>query len=394
MKRKFFRIFARVLGGIVVLVAGVFLYLRLTEPNPATGPVAPLKQAAGEVAYRPLVVEGDMSAGGIYDPSIEYSRDGSVGWLAYSSITGDFKPVGPYVHTCLAKTMDHGRSWTYVGRINTSVAGTLDLGGGKTLPGAWRYEVATMVRDDGAPDGDWKLFVHKYFWNAKKDRMPAYGWIAMRTAHEPDGQWSEEVPLFGAGTNPPASYHETQVDLNALHEDLKRSAAYSEPGSLSHAGVLYLSITTLWFMGPDKIVLLKSRDHAKTWEYVSTLANRQDAHDLGYNLLDGSSLTEDHGRFFLLASPASRKLGHDGTLVFQFDSLEQGRLLRDAANKLKIAAYFPPQASILFSPMGAGQSDYDEHNTGGGLIMPQFNVHDYPRVFQIFSTGRMLPAPQ
>ena len=43
--------------------------------------------------------------------------------------------------------------------------------------------------------------------------------------------------------------------------------------------------------------------------------------------------------------------------------------------------------------MGAGQSDYDEHNTAGGLIMPQFNVHGYPQVFQIYSTGRMLPAP-
>jgi hypothetical protein len=376
---------------VTSLAIGGWLYFRLTAPNPARGPVAPLKQAIGAVTYRRLVIEGDQSDGGIYDPSVKYSRDGTVGWLLYSSITGDFKPVGPYVHTCLARSDDHGRTWKFVAKINTSGDGTLDLNGGKTLEGAWRYEVATLVRDDSAPEGDWKLFVHKYFWNAKKDRMPAYGWIAMRTAHEPEGPWSEEIALFGAGANPRAPYHQTRIDLNALHPDLKSSVAYSEPGALCDHGVLYLSLTSLWLFGPERIVLLRSRDHAKSWEYVSTLTNRQDAHDLGYSLLDGSSLTRDHGRFFLLASPASRDLMHDGTLAFEFDALEQGRLQRDESGKLRIAAYFPPQASLLFRPMGAGQSDYDENNTAGGLIMPQFNVRDYPHVFQVYSTGRMLP---
>jgi len=379
--------------GLAIVPAGGWLYYRITEPNPARGPIAPLKQALGEATYRRLIIAGDHSDGGIYDPSIKYSRDGGTGWLLYSSITGDFKPVGPYVHTCLAKSTDHGATWSYVARINTSADGTLDLGEGRTLSGAWRYEVATLVRDDGAPEGDWKLFVHKYFWNAKKDRLPAYGWIVMRTAHDPDGAWSEEIPLFGAGRNPPSPYHQTRIDLNALSPDLKGSAAYSEPGALAHEGVLYLSLTNLWLFGPDRIVLLRSRDHAKTWQCVSTLTTGQDAKDLGYACLDGSSLTQDHGRFFLLASPASRNLMHDGTLAFEFASLENGLLQRDATHKLRIAAYFPPQASILCSPMGAGQSDYDENNTAGGLIMPQFNLHDYPHVFQIYSTGRMLPLP-
>ena len=386
----------KVLGfalGLAGIAAAVWLQRFITAPHPERGPVAPLKKALGDVSYRRLMIEGDQSQGGIYDPSVKYSRDGATGWLLYSSITGDFKPVGPYVHTCLARSADHGRTWTYVARINTSSDGTLDLGNGRSLSGAWRYEVATLVRDDGAPEGDWKLFVHKYFWNAKKDRMPAYGWIAMRTAHDPAGPWSGEIPLFGAGANPPSPYHQTRIDLNALHPDLKGNAAYSEPGALGHDGVLYLSLSSLWLFGPERIFLLRSRDHAKTWEYVSTLTTRQDAKDLGYAFLDGSSLTQDHGRFFLLASPASRTLMHDGTLAFEFASLEEGRLKRDGAGKLPIAAYFTPQASILFPPMGAGQSDYDEHNTAGGLIMPQFNVHGYPQVFQIYSTGRMLPAP-
>lgn len=35
---------------------------------------------------------------------------------------------------------------------------------------------------------------------------------------------------------------------------------------------------------------------------------------------------------------------------------------------------------------GAGQSDFDEHNTYGGIIMPQMNMSAAPEVFQIFST--------
>jgi len=394
MKRIVIRAVLFAVAGIASIIGGFFLYLRLTEPNPAHGPVAPVKQQLGEVTYHPLTIEGDPTGDnyGIYDPSIEYSRDGTVGWLLYSSVTGEYKPVGKYVHTCLAKSIDHGRTWTYVGRINTSADATLDLGDGKTLAGAWRYEVSTLVRDDGAPEGDWKLFVHKYFWSPKKDRMFAYGWIAMRTARDPAGPWSAEIPLFGAGKNPPAPYHETRVDLNSLHADLRHQVTYSEMGSLSHDGILYLSIGAMWILGPDKIVLIRSRDHARTWEYVRTLATRDDAKALGYGWLDGSSLTEDHGRFFLLATPGSHKLMHDGTIVFEFESLDQGALKRDSDGHLAIAAYFPPQGSILSGP-GAGQSDYDEHNTAGGLIMPQFNLHKYPHVFQIFSTGRMLPPP-
>ena len=379
----------RIIVAIPLLIGAAFLYLRLTEPNPTKGPVAPVKQALGEVTYRPLTIQGDPTEGGygIFDPSVKYSRDGNTGWLLYSSVTGEYKPVGKYVHTNLDKSTDHGLTWSYVARLNTSTDATLVLGDGKTLAGAWRYEVSSLVRDDGAPDGDWKLFVHKYFWSPEKDRMFAYGWIAMRTARDPAGPWSDEVPLFGAGPSPPAPYHQTRVDLNTLSSELRHQVAYSEMGSLAHDGTLYLSIGAMWMLGPDKIVLLRSRDHAKTWEFVHTLANADDAKALGYSRLDGSSLVEERGRFFLLVTPGSRKLMHDGTLAFEIGSLEHGFLKRDAAGNLAIAAYFPVQAGILSGP-GGGQSDYDEHNTAGGLIMPQFDVRSYPCIFKMFSTGR------
>ncbi len=233
--------------------------------------------------------------------------------------------------------------------------------------------------------------------------MPDYGWIALRTASDPAGPWSEEVPLLGAGRVvlygfieagrfPRDPYHETKVDLNGLDPSLADAVAYSEPGTIVQDGTIYLSLSVLKPGGPDRIVLLASKDHAATWRFVGTLVGRKDAQGLGYSVLDGSSLAAEGSKVFLLATPGTRSDWHDGTVALEFESLDAGRLKRNADGSLFIANYFAPQPSILsgHGQSDAGQSDYDEHNTEGGLLMPQFNVRAYPEVFQIFQTGRRI----
>jgi hypothetical protein len=371
----------------------------------ANGPLAVLKRQAGDVHYAKLFISGEHNRGGIYDPSLEYTPDGKTGWLAYSSIAGDFKPVGPYVHTHLARSDDHGKSWHFIKAVCQSVDGSLQRPGSDPLPGVWRYEVPSLCCDPTDHGREWKLFVHRYFWNAKKDRMPDYGWIALRTASDPAGPWSEEVPLFGAGRVvlfglfeagrfPREPYHRTKVDLNSLDPGLADGVAYSEPGTIVRDGTIYLSLTLLKPGGPERIVLLASKDHAATWRFVNTLVNRKDAQKLGYAVLDGSSLAAERGKVFLLASPGARPDAHDGTVALEFESLAQGRLKRNPDGSPIVAAYFPPQPSVLSGrgagQTDAGQSDYDEHNTEGGLLMPQFNVRAYPEVFQIYQTGRRI----
>jgi hypothetical protein len=385
---------------LVVAAASIAAWHAVAEPDPAKGPLAALKQQAGDVHYTKLVVLGDKVQGGIYDPSLQYSPDGKIGYLAYSSITGDFKPVGPYVHTHLARSDDHGRSWHFVKAVCPSVDGLLQRPGSDPLAGVWRYEVPSLCCDPTDRGREWKLFVHKYFWNAKKNRMFDYGWIVLRTAGDPAGTWSEEVPLFGsgqvvlfgmlkAGRFPRDPYHQTRVDLNQLDPSLAGAVAYSEPGTIVRDGTIYLSLSVMGPGGPERIVLLASSDHAATWRFVNTLVNGKDAQALGYSYLDGSSLAADRGRVFLLAVPGSRRQMHDGTVALEFESLALGRLKRNPDGSLRVAAYFAPQPSILSGP-GAGQSDYDERNTEGGLLMPQFNVRAYPEVFQIYQTGRRI----
>ena len=54
---------------------------------------------------------------------------------------------------------------------------------------------------------------------------------------------------------------------------------------------------------------------------------------------------------------------------------------------IRRASEFAPQPGIFSGP-GAGQACYDEHNTKGGLLIPQFHLKAYPEVIQIFQTGR------
>ena len=77
-----------------------------------------------------------------------------------------------------------------------------------------------------------------------------------------------------------------------------------------------------------------------------------------------------------------------GTMVIEFEDIYTGKLQRDAQGRLRLHQHLREQPAYP-SKAGAGQSCYDEHNTYGGLIMPQF-IPKSPQPFQLFSTHQSL----
>ncbi len=280
-----------------------------------------------EGPYEKINIIGDSPLNGVYDPSLEYADE--IGWLAYSAVDGNAQPFGPNVHTHLAQSSDQGKTWRFVKTINESHNDTLNILGKGKEKGVWRYEVPSIVYDPKDPGREWKLFFHKYFWTKKHDRLVQYGWIGYRTASNPAGTWSDEIALFGAGRLPLAPFRSTRVDLHTLHQELKTSLVFTEPGVMESNGVLYMSLSGVTKNGDPTVFLLRSRNHARSWEYVGTLLTTRDGKGFGFDDFDGTSLAKNASGndFYLLASPMTRERGvekHNGTFMIQFENLEHG----------------------------------------------------------------------
>lgn len=345
---------------------------------------------AQDAGYPELIVQGEDAPNGIYDPSLEYGPDGT-GWLAYSAVRAG---RDGQVETRIARSDDGGASWRRVARVNSAAPAAVTMPGGKSVRGRWWHEVPTLVHDPDDPGREWKLFWHRYVSRLPhrnaEDRLFAFGWIAMRHAPSPDGPWSQEVPLIGAGPFPPSPF-KTVFNIGDLHPDLKQYIVLTEPGSLYRDGRLYLTLQAVRHprLGKNKhdIILISSADHGATWQYVATVLKSEQAARFGANWYTGSSLAEEDGRIFLLVTPevAGKPMtGHRGTVVFEFNDVARGTLKRDPAGSLTVIRYLKPNL-----PKG-GQSDYDAGNVNGGLVMPQFDIKNLPTAFRLYSTGATL----
>ena len=337
--------------------------------------------------YKKINIINGTVNNGRGDPSLEYGPDGT-GWLTYTSV--DVKNSVLITH--LAKSTDKGKTWKFVKVINQPSPDTVD---GKK--GNWVHETTTIVYDSDDTGKEWKIFWFRYF-RAKrsigknKEHTWINSWIAYKYASNPEGKWSEEIPVFGMG-----NYRNKGINLSSLHPDLKDLVFYYELGSLYKNGTLYLSLegsSTANGLGEwrkRKIILVSSRDHGKTWKYVGTLTGYNDVKNSGYLTFTGSSLVEEKGRIFLLVSPSGKLSNlrdpeghHDGIDIFEFEDITKARLKRDNNGKLVLIKHIDDNLQK------GGQGDYDERNTYGGIVIPQQDLKYYPEVFQLFGTKQKI----
>jgi hypothetical protein len=293
----------------------------------------------------PVAIEGDPgSQSGIFDASfVRVTKSES--WLAYSGVDY-YEFVGVLVQdvsTQLAHSSDGGRTFKHVRTLGAARAATitdergLACAAGQKCTGRWVYETPALVEDPADPDpaARWKVFAHKYFLyppKAGQATVYALGAIVMWTAAAPDGPWSSETSVLGWNLTPKEL--RPRINVNTLHPELASCLAIAEGGAAAGENGLDLVFAcpepAQSEPFPQKIVMLRSRDHARSFEYVATLLRAQDAAILKASHFTAPSLLPSPGRGqLLIATPAVKTL-YAGCVVIPFADPRTGELFRDA----------------------------------------------------------------
>lgn len=329
---------------------------------------------------QPLQVRGEQIRNGIFDAALEYGGDGT-GWMAYSSIE-----IPRFVETHIAKSLDHGATWTFVSKPNSAAEAKFEDQGG-AVKAVWRYETPCLLFDPtDKVERRWKLFTNRYPvlepYNPT-DRRMSDGTIDVQYATTADGSWSEPIKLIGLKG-------QCRFDLAKADRSLADVRALTEPGVIMLGGVIYMSLDVgssangLGNWEGYRVILLASPDHGETWRYVGTLLDHKDAMRFQYLVFTGTSLVREQGKLYLLATPSGatnkERHDHDGTMIMALEDIKSAKVARDAAGTPIVVK------RIKVNKQSGGLADYDEQNTAGGIVLSQLSLWEHP-LFQLWNTG-------
>jgi Fibronectin type III domain len=327
--------------------------------------------------YTPLAIQGDTSPSGFYDPSLLHSAQGDL-WMSYSSVDYHNNASAQLVQDVgirLARSADGGSHFTYAATIATPVDATVtdtdpahSACGAATCNGRWVYETSWLIDDSTDPNTAhrYRLFAHKYFLNPASAARTLYhlGSIVEWTAPALDGPWSAETSLLGWNLTPPELA--PLRNANTIDTNLANCIVLAEGSATVRTGAIDFVFACVYPGGnplPQKIVLLRSRDHASSFQYVSTLLTPADAAPLGASFYTAPSLIANDGNTpILLATPAFNGV-YGGCIVFPIADVDTGALFR--TNNVA--------AGILFAPAVAnhlgGACAYDPALGPHGMLI-------------------------
>ncbi len=296
--------------------------------------------AAGEQL---LEIAGDDSPSGVFDPSVVVS--GAQAWLAYSSVDYHVNGQGHRVQDVgirIARSDDGGATWTYVRTVAAPGAAALaDPGeavcGAPVCEGRWAYETSWLVEDPAAPAAErFRLYAHQYFLypphaNAAGQSATKYplGAIVVWTAASPDQlggaprtalRWSLTPASFTGG-----------VDVNGLGSALASCLVVAEGSATVRGGQMDLVLTCIEPGAdplPQKIVLLRSADHGRSFAYVRTLLEAGDAVWLGASHFTAPALLAGPDAAPVLVVTPSYGGVYRGCAVIPFEDADAGTLRR------------------------------------------------------------------
>ncbi|MBB6096272.1 hypothetical protein HNQ60_005194 [Povalibacter uvarum] len=366
---------------------------------------------ASSTSPRPLLA--GVGARGVFDPSVTEDPETRRLWMSYSSFDASLHSQSG-VNLRLASS-DDGETWRDAGivqRFTDVVVGplaeTAEVEGyvEEGSRGTWQNGTSTLVYDGHAPrDQRWKLFWQQTLWVSDVPRYASYSWIALKMADAPEnlanatpiklftgymarttGE-SADAPAFSPIPGPPA------IQLDKKDAQLG-ACMFGQPAALSAPDGLYLALDCAW-LGTRALlhtVLLRCTypgcvpTDAATWRAIGRLTEPRDGPQLNEQYLGfgGTSLVENGGRYYLIATPISSDANrYDGCNVYRFEDLAYGRLERKRG-KLVVA-------ETVHGIPGTYHGACAAHSRLPGILLSQIISTAAPRVMQIRATDVKLP---
>ena len=342
------------------------------------------------------------SPSGIFDPSL-LNVSGTI-WIAYSSVNY-YQQAGNRVQdvsTSLAYSNDGGANFTYLktiaaatGNVTVTPRGTVNPCGNITCTGRWVYEVPFLVDDRSDPDSAkrFKLFAHKYFLYPAANPSTIYtiGAIVMWTAPSPESTWSNERIVLGWNSTPQEL--PTTNNVNTLNAALTECLTLSEGSATNYQSSLDFVFACSNGI-TQKIVLLRSTDHASTFKYVSTPLEAADAAGFNADYFSAPSLlpTESNAPVLMATPVINRAINIGGTpttlstysgcVAFPIADEEAGTLFRSGSTPLSIL-----QIPFIANHLN-GACAWDGGVTGSGILINDGDATSSTAQFSILKTGK------
>lgn len=347
----------------------------------------------------PLVIENlDQETVGMADPAIAF--DGTRHFMAYTGVRPSLKvaqDVRTEIFFAYDKKPNNCITWRQISTPFPTKQETIIGPDGKTpvASGIWRIETPGLVYDPDDKGKEWKIFAYKYFWAGKTDLARLYGAIVYKYTSNPmklDGWSTEQWILSASPQSPPFPYSQiVETKLSDLHPSLADVYFYARPSVIYIDKTLVMSLSAFVMnkQTPDRIILLASKDHGRTWHYLGTPLRDSMLPGIktdtgSYSLLQGASLLLQDGVPYLVAVFGNKRIEAAGSFVFGFDNISKGVLIADKAGNPLLLNHIR-LSSALPTNVGGGYAAYSDFCVKAGVIASEMS--GIRRRYSLFRTS-------
>jgi hypothetical protein len=355
------------------------------------------------------IVSSPLNAG-VADPSMAEGPDKNTIYMAYTIITHVDDQKNPSEGRWapgirLASSHPPCRQWNDMGEAVPSQQQEITGPDGVTPldpAGNWWVEHPALIRDPTDPDplGLYKLFFYKYLWmgpdEKSKQLSRRYWMIGFKRTDAPlvrDWKEGEQWIFGGRGPTaedpfgaPPEPYGSlVQYHLNDFDPSLKDMFFYARPSAAVVNGVIYMTLSAFYKNDntPDRVIMVSSSDHARTWHYVGTLLTKEDAAKMGsFTKLGGGSLIQKKDKLYFAAVFGDDKVLGLGSFIIPFEDVSKALLKKDPKTGAPAIINKVSRVSVQPSPEGGGYAAYSD--LCKGLYVSEFS--GLKQNYHIFST--------